>query len=330
MNETILNFYVLIVFSAVALDVTLHLIPYYRLYIHAFLGIPSRFARYVIRRLNRETRAATVLMARGLFTVLLLLTLFYGIGYWLEIYGRTSPYYIYCLTFLLHTALPVTALWSFTTASMDDAVGLKNQLIAMGVDEHFVKSEKDVHGIMRLRVEQMFVSYIHVVACVFYFLVPRFWGISGLAVLCAYVALHETVMLFYMRLAEDTPFKKPLFMAYEIVSFVPSRCGVVLIWLATLFTPSANMLKSIRCVFNEASKHKITSFGWAFAAVAGALDMALGGRNVDGGWIGNLNVTAKISRKSCIKAMILNVIAYVILLGILGIFLYNRLYQQAA
>ena len=79
----------------------------------------------------------------------------------------------------------------------------------------------------------------------------------------------------------------------DAVMWIPARFAAGLIILAACLFSRSNPLRAIRFVLNDASKHPSVNAGWPEAAMAGALNYALGGpRQYKGGlkegvWIGN-------------------------------------------
>jgi adenosylcobinamide-phosphate synthase len=79
----------------------------------------------------------------------------------------------------------------------------------------------------------------------------------------------------------------------DAANWIPARLSGLLICLAACFTPTARPVAALRVMLRDARKHKSPNGGWPEAALAGALDVALGGpRSYPGGekvgvWIGD-------------------------------------------
>jgi len=87
----------------------------------------------------------------------------------------------------------------------------------------------------------------------------------------------------------------------DAMNIVPARLAGLIIALAAIVAAKGRPLRAIRTMISDARHHKSPNSGWPEAAMAGALDLALGGPRkypglvVDEKWIGQGRARATIA-----------------------------------
>ena len=242
------------------------------------------------RKLNRETRSAGDRAVRGLLVVLIIgggagtvgwavawLTINHDFGWIVEIV-------------LLSVLMAQRGLFDRVRA-VGVALkggGLEQARQAVG---HIVgrdPQQLDEHGVARGAIESAAENFCDaVVAPVFWYVL---FGLPGLMV-------QKAVNTMDSMIGFTTPRHRAFGMAAarldDALNFFPARISGVVIALAALFVPTANVGRAFKVMLSDAGKHRSLNAGWPEGAMAGALDLALGGPRSDQGrvapdpWIGD-------------------------------------------
>ncbi len=120
---------------------------------------------------------------------------------------------------------------------------------------------------------------------------PAFWFLAlGLPGLLVFKAVNTADSMIGHRSPRHEAFGWAAARLDDVMNFVPARLSALLIAAAVL--PSRRAAgAAIQAALNDAAKHKSPNAGWPEAALAGALDLALGGPRrygttaVDGAWL---------------------------------------------
>jgi adenosylcobinamide-phosphate synthase len=102
----------------------------------------------------------------------------------------------------------------------------------------------------------------------------------------------------------------------DILLFIPARLAAVYTVLGSILVPTANPILAVKIMLRDSGKHHSLNLGWTVAAMAGALDLALGGPSKvnaitwQGSWIGD--GTAKVTSLDIRRGLYLLVIACLI------------------
>jgi len=146
----------------------------------------------------------------------------------------------------------------------------------------------DEGGVGRAAVESLAENFSDgVVAPVFWYL------LLGLPGLFAYKAINTLDSMVGHRNERYRQFGWAAAKLDDLVNLPASRLtGAIFIGTA-LILPNASASRSFRAVLRDASRHRSPNAGWCEAAVAGALDLALGGpriyqgERVEDAWMGD-------------------------------------------
>ncbi|MDX9860045.1 MAG: cobalamin biosynthesis protein [Rhodospirillales bacterium] len=146
----------------------------------------------------------------------------------------------------------------------------------------------DEHGVARAAVESAAEGFCTGVVA------PAFWyalfGFPGLAVSWAAAAMNET-------LGHRTPRYRAFGMAAarlnDILVLIPARLAGLFLVIAAVIAPTAWPGRALSVMMRDAGHHRSAALGWPVAAMAGGLDVALGGPRQYAGlttrdrWIGD-------------------------------------------
>ena len=118
---------------------------------------------------------------------------------------------------------------------------------------------------------------------------PAFWMmIGGLPGAALYKAINTCDSMVGYRNARYGAFGWASAKLDDLVNLVPARLTGLLFALATLSVSPPRAAKAWRAMWRDAPKHSSPNAGWPEAAMAGALDVALGGPRAYGGQTSNL------------------------------------------
>lgn len=242
------------------------------------------------RRLNRDTRSGRNRMIRGALVAVVVVGLSALIGWGIDRGLDEIPYGWAAEVFLVSVLLAARSLFSHVG---DVAHALKSD----GVDggrkavAHIVgrdPSTLDEHGVARAAVESLAENFADGVAA------PAFWYlVFGLPGILAYKAVNTLDSMIGYRNAKYKDFGMAAARLDDIVNWIPARLTGILICISAFFSPKSAPLRAVRAMFRFAGKHASPNAGWPEGAMAGALDLALGGpRRYPGGiseaaWIGD-------------------------------------------
>ena len=244
---------------------------------------------FLDKRLNRDNRTPRNRLIRGLITVVLVVGGAVLVGVLLDIVLGNGP------GGWITEAILVSIL--LAGRSLHDHVhrvgkALRKDGIEGGRREiaHIVSRDPrslDRHGIVRSAIESLAENYSDgVMAPALFYL---FFGLPGLL---AYKAINTLDSMIGYKTERHKDFGFAAAKLDDIANWVPARVSGVLICLAACFTPTAYPVDAVRTMLKEAKNHKSPNAGWPEAALAGALNIALGGpRTYPGGdvvgvWIG--------------------------------------------
>jgi adenosylcobinamide-phosphate synthase len=120
------------------------------------------------------------------------------------------------------------------------------------------------------------------------------WYVAfGLPGAVLFRAVHEASLRIGQGAAPGAAFGAAAFRLDSLLGLIPAPVAGTLLALAAIFVPRANPLRGFRVMIRDFAKHGSPLSGWTFAAVAGALGLALAGPRrgapdeVPPGWIGD-------------------------------------------
>lgn len=150
--------------------------------------------------------------------------------------------------------------------------------------------ELDEAGVARAATESLAENFSDGVAA------PLFWGaLLGLPGIALYKAVNTADSMIGHRTERYEYFGKCAARLDDVLNFIPARLSGVALSLATFSLPRARLAFS--AIARDASHHLSPNAGWPEAAMAGALDLRLGGprrygdRNIAGTWLGRGRAT---------------------------------------
>ncbi|UTW55932.1 adenosylcobinamide-phosphate synthase CbiB [Kordiimonas sp. SCSIO 12610] len=149
-------------------------------------------------------------------------------------------------------------------------------------------SELDKNGVIRAAIESLAENFSDgVVAPIFWFVI---FGFPGLVF---YKAVNTADSLIGHENDRYRDFGYFAAKTDDVVNYIPARLTGLLLSLAALTDGIAKMRAGIRIMLRDADKHASPNAGWPEAAMAGILDIKLGGPRrykgevVDGAWFGD-------------------------------------------
>lgn len=123
---------------------------------------------------------------------------------------------------------------------------------------------------------------------------PAFWYLLlGLPGLFAYKAINTLDSMVGHKTDRYRDFGWAAARLDDLVNMPASRLTAAMFTCAALVLPKSSAPRAARTVMRDASRHRSANAGWCEAAVAGALDLALGGPRLYGGesvedaWMGS-------------------------------------------
>ncbi len=112
---------------------------------------------------------------------------------------------------------------------------------------------------------------------------PAFWLlVGGLPGIALYKAVNTADSMIGHRTPRHAAFGWAAARLDDLVNLPGSRLAALLIAAAARFTPEADAGAALRAVRRDARRHRSPNAGWPEAAMAGALDLRLGGPRVYG------------------------------------------------
>ena len=241
-------------------------------------------------KLNRSKRGHAALLIRGCVVTVLVAGLAAAVGYLCARIARGVPYGAALELFLVVALVAQRSLYDHGRAV---SVALKRDGVEAGRDAvgHIVGRDTaalDAHGVARGAIESLAENFADGVVA------PAFWYvILGLPGLFAYKAINTLDSMIGYRSERYRQFGMVAARLDDAVNLIPARLSAVLLVFAAAVTPTARPARAFKTMWRDAGKHDSPNAGWPEAAMAGALDRALGGpRRYLGGvekseWIGD-------------------------------------------
>ena len=244
---------------------------------------------FLDRRLNREDRSEITRLIRGLIVTLFVVALAAVVGWLLSWLARAGQF-----AYVLEVAVVVLLLAQ--RSLYDHVLAVARALgkggLAQGRDavRHIVGRDPatlDRHGVARATIESLAENFADgVVAPIFWYLV------LGLPGMLAYKAVNTLDSMIGYRSPKYASFGLVAARLDDAANWIPARIAASFIALAALFAPTANPARATRVMWRDSKRHPSINAGWPEGAMAGALNLSLGGpREYAGGvretvWIG--------------------------------------------
>ena len=273
------------------------------LLIDAFLGDPRLILRIIPhpisllgnvigfgeRKLNHNSLGDLARLARGALLTVVIAIIVIIMGWGLQIF--IALYNLWALELILIALL-------LAQRSLYDHVRLVSiELEKNGIEAgrrtvaHIVGRNTaglDKGGVSRAAIESLSENFADgVVAPVLWYLI---FGLPGLF-FCKAVNTMDSMIGY--RNERYNMFGRVAARLDDVVMWIPARFAALLIIVAACVFPKSNPLRAVRFILTHAPKHPSVNAGWPEAAMAGALNYALGGPRVykgglqEGVWIGN-------------------------------------------
>lgn len=242
------------------------------------------------RKLNREGRSEGARKIRGALTSLFVISLAIGIGYAVQRGLERLPHGWLAEVVIVAVLLAQRSLFDHVGAV---AKGLKQNGLKGGREaiRHIVSRDPmslDDHGVARSAIESLSENFSDGVVA------PAFWYlIAGLPGILGYKAINTLDSMIGYKTDRHRAFGMVAARIDDAANWIPARISGFIMVVAAVFSPGASPAKAFRVMIRDARKHKSPNAGWPEAAMAGALDFAIGGpRKYPGGitvgtWIGD-------------------------------------------
>ncbi|MDA0655582.1 MAG: adenosylcobinamide-phosphate synthase CbiB [Proteobacteria bacterium] len=249
----------------------------------------GRLIEYLEKKLNRDRRSDKHRLFRGAALVGFISMTSLGAGWFISDF--VAGYHFWLLELFLVAIL--VAQRSLYTHVRDVAKALEKEGLgaARAAVAHIVgrdPAKLDGGGVARSAIESLAENFADaVIAPVFWYLLL---GLPGLF-FCKAVNTMDS-MLGY-RSTRYLMFGKCAARLDDAVMWIPARVSVIFLVLGACVTSTGRPFRAVRTIKSDAAKHPSVNAGWPEAAMAGALDFALGGpRQYAGGiqetiWIGS-------------------------------------------
>lgn len=242
------------------------------------------------KKLNRPSRSERARIVRGLLVTLFVVGLSAAAGWGIENLTGRIPYGWLVDVFLVSVLLAGRSLFAYVGRV---AGALKKDGLAGGrkAVAHIVgrdPSALDQHGVARAAVESLSENFSDGVVA------PAFWyALLGLPGIFAYKAINTLDSMIGYRTEKHAAFGMVAAKLDDAVNWIPARLSGLAIMLAACVIPRAHPVAAFRAMAAFAGRHASPNAGWPEGAMAGALNLALGGpRRYPGGvseaaWIGD-------------------------------------------
>jgi adenosylcobinamide-phosphate synthase len=241
------------------------------------------------RHLNRQDRSPASLKNRGIATAVSLALLAASLGWALHQAALSLPYgwliEAFCIAVLTAQRSLFDHVKAVAHALKQGGVSAGRPMVARIVGRDV--TQLDQYGIARAAIESLAENFADgVVAPVFWYL------LAGLPGLLSYKMLNTLDSMVGYRSPSYIHFGWASARLDDLANLIPARLSGIIMALAATFTPRGNPLKALSTMRADARKHPSPNSGWPEAAMAGGLDLALGGPRtyqggvVEGQWIG--------------------------------------------
>lgn len=288
----------LILFMALAVDAVFgEMGPLFRLLPHPVVVI-GRLIGAMDKRLNKPALPETERKTRGVVLVVLMAALALGIGFGIAFTARSIPHFWLVEVFAAATLLAQRALFDHVddVARALEHNGLEAGRYAVSRIVGRDPQSLDEHGVARAAIESLAENFSDAVVA------PVFWYVLlGLPGLLLYKTVNTLDSMVGYRNDKYRAFGWASARLDDGLNLMPARLAGLIIALAALFAARGNPWRAIRTMVTDARHHKSPNSGWPEAAMAGALDLALGGPRkypglvVDEKWIGTGRARASVA-----------------------------------
>lgn len=292
--------------------------PLFRVVPHPVAAF-GRLVGALDRRLNRDIRSERNRILRGAVVVIVLVTIVAALGWLIDLFARKVPYGEILELAVLVILIAQRGLFDHVrrvgAALREDGLEAGRAAVAQIVGRD-VKG-LDEHGVCRAAIESSAENFNDGV------LAPVFWYVLlGLPGLMMYKAVNTMDSMIGYTTERHRAFGMAAARLDDVLNFFPARISGLVIACAALFVPTANAAAAFRVMFRDAGKHRSLNAGWPEGAMAGALDLALGGPRIYDGepvadpWIGGGR--ARANHRDIRRALYMFTVACLINAGVVA------------
>jgi len=239
----------------------------------------GRLVGFSDRRFNRSTWAFSTRRAAGIASLLVILTISAGVA-WLVQRALGTGVGLVVTTILASTLLAQRSLAEHVGAVADalEQEGLEGGRRAVSKIVGRDPASLDEAGVARAAIESLAENFSDGIVA------PAFWlALAGLPGGVAYKAVNTADSMIGHRTPRHKAFGWAAARLDDLANLPASRLAALLIILAAFLSGEAAPREAWRAVRRDARRHRSPNAGWAEAAMAGALGLALAGPRVYGG-----------------------------------------------
>lgn len=240
------------------------------------------------RTFNKPDSSNKVQFLSGGLVLGFLLMVVGGASYFVQTLLLHLPYGIIGLCVAAATLLAGRSLYEHvaTVAHALTEQGLEGGRHAISLLVGRDPAQLDEAGVARAALESLAENFSDGVVA------PLFWGVVfGLPGIALYKAVNTADSMIGHRNAQYEYFGKCAARLDDVLNYIPARLAAAFLYLVAL--PSSHQNRIYKIVRRDAPQHLSWNAGWPEAAMAGALDVRLGGprhygaRHVEGAWLGD-------------------------------------------
>ncbi|MEQ9490211.1 MAG: adenosylcobinamide-phosphate synthase CbiB [Alphaproteobacteria bacterium] len=267
------------------------------------------------RKLNRDARSDINRTIRGAVMTVIVGSVAAAAGWGLA-RGLHSLPYGWGVEIILVAILLAQRSLAGRTADVGRALRRGDEQAARDGLKHLCSRDPkslDRPGVARAAIESLSENFSDAVVA------PAFWfAILGLPGLFAYKAINTMDSMVGYKTEKYLAFGMTAAKTDDAVNWIPARLAGLLIVIAAVFIPTGRPVRALKTIARDAPKHASPNAGWPEAAMAGALDFALGGPRHYAGeaakttWIGSGR--ARLDGADIGRAVVLYVVACFLLL----------------
>lgn len=232
------------------------------------------------RALNRPGDSFSTRKAAGVLALLVLLLVTGGVAGSVAALCRHLPFGGVLEAALACTLIAQRSLYDHVAAVADAFAtgGLEAARTAVSRIVGRNPATLDEHGVSRAAIESLSENFSDGVVA------PAVWLlVGGLPGIALYKAINTADSMIGHRTPRHEAFGWAAARLDDLVNLPGSRLSALLIAGAARFTDGADWVEAWRSVRRDAHRHRSPNAGWPEAAMAGALDLRLGGPRTYGG-----------------------------------------------
>ncbi len=231
------------------------------------------------RRLNRENSHASMRRAAGVLAVLALVVASGGAAWAAAAILRPLPFGWLVEGLLAATLLAQRSLHDhvFDVTHALTVGGLEAGRAAVSRIVGRNPATLDEHGVARAGIESLAENFSDGVVA------PAFWlALFGLPGIAVYKAVNTADSMIGHRTPRHEAFGWAAARLDDVLNLIPARLSALLVAAGAWMTAGASPAAALRSAMRDGWRHRSPNAGWPEAAMAGALDLRLGGPRIYG------------------------------------------------